>query len=77
MPVSLREKARAAVQSGELSESRTRCRRDHVALTGYTAEQYPRIKDARFARTLLKPVEPEEVAKVICEVLRGTQPSAA
>lgn len=42
-----------------------------IALSGYTAEQYPRIEDAPFARTLLKPVDPEEVAKVIWEVLHG------
>lgn len=44
-----------------------------IALTGYTAAQYPRMTQACFARTLLKPVDPVEVANVILEVLGGTR----
>jgi CheY-like chemotaxis protein len=47
-----------------------------VALTGYTAEQYPRITQAKFARTLLKPVDPEEVARAVWELLRGASPAS-
>ena len=47
-----------------------------IALTGYTVEQYPRMAQAKFARTLLKPADPEEVAKAICELLRGAPPAS-
>ena len=47
-----------------------------IALTGYTAEQYPRITQAKFARMLLKPVDPEEVARAVWELLRGNPPAS-
>lgn len=45
-----------------------------IALTGFTATQYPRMGRVSFARTLLKPVDPEEVANVILEVLSPGHP---
>lgn len=42
-----------------------------IALSGYTADQYPRMKHAQFARTLLKPIDPNKLAGVISEVLDG------
>ena len=41
-----------------------------IAFSGYTEEQVPGMKQAGFARTLLKPLEPGELGKVIFEVLR-------
>src|SRR5262245_35770380 len=48
-----------------------------IAVTGYTAEQYPRIRQAKFAWTLLKPVDPNELAKVIVEIVRPATPTTA
>jgi CheY-like chemotaxis protein len=46
-----------------------------IGITGYTAEQYPRIRRAQFARTLLKPVAPDELTEVIVEVLSTAPPT--
>jgi two-component system, NtrC family, response regulator AtoC len=48
-----------------------------IGVTGYTAQQYPRIRQAKFARRLLKPVDLAELAKVIVDVLLQAAPTDA
>ncbi|HEX6209978.1 MAG TPA: response regulator [Methylomirabilota bacterium] len=48
-----------------------------IALSGFTATQYPRTGRVSFARTLLKPVDPDEVARLILEVLGTGHPPEA
>jgi hypothetical protein len=40
-------------------------------VSGFAEQQVPRLAQAPFARKLLKPVDPWQLAELIVEVLRG------
>jgi two-component system cell cycle sensor histidine kinase/response regulator CckA len=42
-----------------------------IVVSGFTESQVPRLAEAPFARKLLKPVDPWDLAAVVVEVLRG------
>jgi len=42
-----------------------------ISVSGFAEQQVPRLAQAPFARKLLKPVDPWQLAELIVEVLRG------
>ena len=43
-----------------------------IVLSGFAESQLPRLASTRFARNLLKPIDPEQLSWAIIQVLRGT-----
>ena len=43
-----------------------------IVLSGFDESQLPRLASTRFARKLLKPIDPEQLSRAIIQVLQGT-----
>ena len=44
-----------------------------IVLSGFAESQLQRLANTRFARKLLKPIDPEQLSRVIIEVLQGAE----
>ena len=44
-----------------------------IGSSGFAESQLQRLANTRFARKLLKPIDPEQLSRVIIEVLQGAE----